>query len=191
MTDELQKKKRLIFIDTAYLDRTALGLSGFLSQKIRRPLAKADMPRFIECLTEDLQHESEWRGADVFLMFREGEQKNFEAFVPSDFERDYQGQAFTGPLGEFSFLNFPLPPAIDDAEAMHGLAKLLIEQKDYAEVLLLSDFNYAVALREELGCAKSDITLHHAMLPHSLQDDVLNIGFALMAAYDIKADEMA
>lgn len=183
--------RSLIIVDAAYTDREAIGFKAFIGSKIGRELPTAQLPALLEDVKglalygEDTKT---LRATDVFIMHEE-HTPAFTAYAPSAFA-DYEGQAFNGVQGEFSFYLFPQPSDLNPPVAMEALAELIAERKCYDDVIIISTPERATPLREAMTRLALPNTLHHAAMPFSLTDDVVNLGFPLLTAYGIDLNEL-
>ncbi|MDO4715554.1 MAG: hypothetical protein Q4A44_04685 [Bacteroidales bacterium] len=183
--------RSLIILDTAYTDREACGFKAFIAPKVGRDLPIADLP----ILLEDIKglalygdESKQLRPTDVFIMYPEAE-KSWTAFKPADFAT-YEGQAFNGHAGEFSFYLFPQPLDMNPQVAMEAMAELVAERKCYDDIIIVSTSEWATPLRDALKRLNLTNQYHHAAMPFSLTDEVVNLGFPLLSAYGIDLNEL-
>lgn len=188
---DTKELRSLIIIDVAYTDREALGFKNYIAPKVARDLPMADMALLLEDIKGLALYGDDTkmlRPTDVFIMHDEA-QPAFTAFTPAPFA-EYEGKAFNGDLGEFSFYLFPQPIDLNPQVAMEALAELVAERKCYDDIIIASTLEWVTPLREATTRLSLSNKIHHAAMPFSLTDGVVNLGFPLLTAYGIDLNEL-
>lgn len=137
--------KAVIFIDTAYLDRTGKGLSQFFSNNVLgRPLPKADFGVFINSIAFQIGLEPNKNTEEQIIMVyltREGREEKFTFCTPSDLSEDFHENCYKDTMGTFIFWSLPTLGHDTNSNAALELAQYICEEGKNSIAALVVDLN--------------------------------------------------
>ena len=171
----------VILVDADYIDKVAFDLIVNFERMLGRPIDKADMARWADCVALDGGIRPGENPVQVILIHTNSKQQ-MDNFEPSRFATDLTNKAFKDHIGEFIF----------DIDAL----QLIASQKDVKRIMVIpnaEDDHIYNKVREALKRLDDDskhITVF-AMQPMpggNFQQEIL--GYSLMAALGIKSDEI-
>ena len=193
--DGIRMSENIIIADADYMDSVAFDLIVNFERMINRPLPKADLSQWAVCVALDGGVRAGRNDVQVVLVHDEKHPK-MEYFAPSDYAHELHAQAFTDPrLGEFTLTSVACGKTISKEEYIKNVMRTLLEHEEVRRIMVIPDGNGDVwdRLRRLLHGADDDnkrITLF-AMQPMeggNFRQELL--GYALMSALGIKADEI-
>ena len=94
--------ENVILIDADYVDKVAFNLIVNFERMLNRPIPKAGMALWADCVSLDGGLREGDNQTQVVLIHSKGKQQ-MENFEPSNFATDLSGKAFKDHLGEFIF----------------------------------------------------------------------------------------
>jgi len=193
---EVTWHENVILVDGDYVDKVVFNLSVNFERMLERPVPKADVARWLECVALDggLRPETGVGGTQaIFIHARE--HGCLENFNPGDYETELNGKAFDGRLGEFSLSAYPLED-VSDADALFTeVLQLIVAQKEVKRVMVIpnaeDDYIYN-KVRDVLRNADEEkrvtVFAMQPMAGGNFRQEIL--GYSLMAALGISADEI-
>lgn len=193
--DGIRMSENIIIADADYMDSVAFDLIVNFERMINRPLPKADLSQWAVCVALDGGVRAGRNDVQVVLVHDEKHPK-MENFAPSDYAYELHAQAFTDPrLGEFTLTSVACGKTISKEEYIENVMRTLLEHEEVRRIMVIPDGNGDAwdRLRRLLHGADDDnkrITLF-AMQPMeggNFRQELL--GYALMSALGIKADEI-
>ena len=193
--DGIRMSENIIIADADYMDSVAFDLIVNFERMINRPLPKADLSQWAVCVALDGGVRVGRNDVQVVLVHDEKHPK-MENFAPSDYAHELHAQAFTDPqLGEFTLTSVACGKTISKEEYIENVMRTLLEHEEVRRIMVIPDGNGDAwaRLRRLLHGADDDnkrITLF-AMQPMeggNFRQELL--GYALMSALGIKADEI-
>ena len=193
--DGIRMSENIIIADADYMDSVAFDLIVNFERMINRPLPKADLSQWAVCVALDGGVRAGRNDVQVVLVHDEKYPK-MENFAPSDYAHELHAQAFTDPrLGEFTLTSVACGKTISKEEYIENVMRTLLEHEEVRRIMVIPDGNGDAwaRLRRLLHGADDDnkrITLF-AMQPMeggNFRQELL--GYALMSALGIKADEI-
>ena len=193
--DGIRMSENIIIADADYMDSVAFDLIVNFERMINRPLPKADLSQWAVCVALDGGVRAGRNDVQVVLVHDEKHPK-MEYFAPSDYAHELHAQAFTDPrLGEFTLTSVACGKTISKEEYIKNVMRTLLEHEEVRRIMVIPDCNGDAwdRLRRLLHGADDDnkrITLF-AMQPMeggNFRQELL--GYALMSALGIKADEI-
>ena len=191
----IRMSENIIIADADYMDSVAFDLIVNFERMINRPLPKADLSQWAVCVALDGGVRAGRNDVQVVLVHDEKHLK-MENFAPSDYAHELHAQAFTDPrLGEFTLTSVACGKTISKEEYIENVMRTLLEHEEVRRIMVIPDGNGDAwdRLRRLLHGADDDnkrITLF-AMQPMeggNFRQELL--GYALMSALGIKADEI-
>ena len=193
--DGIRMSENIIIADADYMDSVAFDLIVNFERMINRPLPKADLSQWAVCVALDGGVRAGRNDVQVVLVHDEKHPK-MENFAPSDYVHELHAQAFTDPrLGEFTLTSVACGKTISKEEYIENVMRTLLEHEEVRRIMVIPDGNGDAwdRLRRLLHGVDDDnkrITLF-AMQPMeggNFRQELL--GYALMSALGIKADEI-
>lgn len=191
-TETSQKAINIIIADADHLDRVAFDLIVNFERIINRRIPKADLALWTECVARDGGLREGAHQTQVVLV-HDADSKSLDNFAPSDFAKEIDGQAFSGPLGEFVFTVVEKVPEVGGGDLLCDTVALALEQSEMQRIMIIPDEERDYDhVRQLLRRADPDkhITLF-AMQPMpggNFRQEIL--GYSLMAALGIKGEEL-
>lgn len=185
----------VILADADYLDNMVGGYSAFFAERIGRRLPQADLAQW--CITSALDGGLEDGDNEVQVVLIHSKDKSMlDNFCPGLLAETIDGQAFRDErLGEFLLSCVPDEQVDQEAEPFFlQCARMLLDCKEVKRLVLVPDDAVCQPLLEPLLQETPQgkrVTLLVAntqdKLPHC---NVVNLGFGIMHAVGIKADEL-
>lgn len=185
-----------IIVDADYVDKVAFELIVNFERMIGRRIPPADLAKWLTCIALD-GGLREGEHAIQVVMVHDKEHLHLENFAPADYESELNAKAFRHPLlGEFTIDCYPVEEMVSKEEYMAELAKTVVNLKEVKRVMVIPDGEEGIQydlLRNALRYVDNEdkhVTLF-AMQPMpggNFRQEKL--GYSLMAALGIKADEI-
>ena len=199
MTEELQNKtewkENVILVDADYVDKVAFDLIVNFERMLGRPIPKADMAKWLECVALDggLKYPTEptepIQQTQVILLHQRQQMDNFQ---PGAFA-DLDGKAFSGPLGEFLISCVPVEEMVTAEDLFIDSMQVICNSGDVKRVMVIPDADH-IYNKVRAGLRHADDNKHitvFSMQPMeggNYRQEIL--GYSLMAALGIRADEI-
>ena len=183
--------ENIIIADADHLDCVAFDLTVNFERMLERRIAKADLARWAECIALD----GGLREGDHhthLILIHDPKKTALDNFVPANFERDINGQAFSGPLGEFTLSAIQTEESVGGDHLLCDTVTLIAAQPEVKRIMIVPDEERDYdAMRQLLRQADPEkhITLF-AMQPMpggNFRQEIL--GYSLLSALGIKASE--
>lgn len=183
--------ENVIIADAAFVDKVAFDLIVNFERMLERRIPQADMARWVECIALD-GGLREGEHQTTVILTHDKELTTLKNFVPGRFSEELDGQAFKGPLGEFTF---SVPSGEDFAssdELLLDTLQTMLQIQDVKRLMIIPDEAIYNNVREVLRKADDEkrITVF-AMQPMpggNFRQEIL--GYSLMAALGIKGEEI-
>lgn len=181
----------VVLIDAAYLDRVAEDLTRNFSRMIGRPISKADLCHWLDCIALDSGLRPGNNDLQAHFLYPK-EMKSLNYFEPSRFDDDLNGLSFDDNLGHFSLFAFPVEEVVRTDEFFLQSLTMLADAQEIKHLMVVADMK-AYGTDVVKICQQTDgkqITLF-SMEPISgegFKPEIL--GYSLMAALSISADEL-
>ncbi len=181
----------VVLVDADHLDQVAANLSAHFAAVLGRTIAKADLCHWLDCVALDSGiTPGDNRIQVVFIHKKENTQ--LAHFTPADFTAELNAQAFKDHIAEFELLSYPVEDIVSFNDFFTQSLATIADAKEVKNVAVVAD---TAAYGDEVKriCADTDgktFTLF-SMQPLEAQAFVPQIlGFSLLAALGIKADEL-
>lgn len=195
--------ENVIIADAEYIDSVAFNLIVNFERMIGRHIPPADMAQWVECIALDggVNREGAEKTETNVILVHDNKQKEMNNFNPSSFDEEYDGKAFKGDLGEFSFLSVVSDEKSETMTKLDVITDILAAMADESQVKRVMiipnleqegtlDVLMPVLRHLDRTCQDKRITLL-AMQPLTgvpCRTEIL--GYSLMAALGIRADEI-
>ena len=186
-----QWSANLILIDADYLDSVAIDLIVNFERMIGRRIPQADLCHWLNCIALDggLRQGKN----DIQVVFLHGkEKKQLLHFIPSNFETDLNGKAFTDAIGEFTLQSFPVEKVISTADFFIQSLEAAIESQDVKNIMVIADMDtYGERVKSTAVKAENKEVMLFSMQPLSGRGFLQEIlGYSLMSALGIRSEEL-
>lgn len=199
--------ENVILVDCAYMDALLTDFTAHFSQAIGRPLGKADLCHWLDCLLLDAGVNQ--GGAQTFVAFiHQPKAQELACFQPARF-KDLHEQAFQDQLGEFVMSCYPVVGLTTTSQFMIESVRAALEATDVRRLLVVADMeNYGEELcqavidaqkvladkaREEQQTYQPKSISLFTMRPSGRQitnaQEVI-LGYSAMSALGIRSDEL-
>ena len=191
---EVRWSENVILADADYIDKVAFNLIVNFERMLGRRIPQADMARWIDCVALDGGIREGEHETLVVLIHQKGKQR-LENFVPGNYE-ELNGKAFKDHLGEFAINAYPIEQLTGGEDFFKEVLELVTTQKEVKRVMVIPNLEDELInnkVRETLRRVDNEekrVTLF-AMQPlagGNYRQEIL--GYSLMAALGIKADEI-
>lgn len=199
----MQWGENVIIADAEYIDSVAFNLIVNFERMIGRHIPQADTAQWVECVAMDggVNRQDAATMETSVILVHDKKREEMNNFNPSSFAKEYDGQAFKGDLGEFSF------SAVASDETSETMTKLdimtdvlaaMADEPKVKRVMIIPNLEadgtlevlMPVLRHLDRACQDKRITLF-AMQPLTgvpCRSEIL--GYSLMAALGIRAEEI-
>ncbi|MBR5687141.1 MAG: hypothetical protein IKX36_04200 [Prevotella sp.] len=184
--------ENVIIADADHLDRVAFDLTVNFERMLERRIPRADLARWAECVVLD----GGLREGDHhthLILIHDPKKAAFDNFTPAHFENELNGQAFNGPLGEFTISAIQIEENVGGDRLLCDTVAYITAQPEVKRIMIIPDEERDYdTVRQLLRQADPDkhITLF-AMQPMpggNFRQEIL--GYSLMSALGIKGEEL-
>ena len=199
MNNELNKEVKwsanVVLADADYVDTVAFNLIVNFERMIGRRIPQADIAKWLDCIALDGGIRDGENEIQVILIHNKDKQQ-MDNFVPGNYASDLTGKAFKDHLGEFTINAYHTEGLAKSGDFFGEVLELVLAQKDVKRLMVIpnaEDASIYNNVREVLRKADDDekrVTVF-TMQPTAggnYRQEIL--GYSLMAALGIKADEI-
>lgn len=199
MNNNLQEQTKwsenVILVDADYVDKVAFSLIVNFERMIGRRIPQADFAKWIDCIALDGgiregEHETQ------VVLIHQKDKTQMGNFTPGHYTEELNGKAFKDHLGEFVINAYPLEKIAGGEDYLADALQMVAVQKEVKRIMVIPNAEDTLIynkVRETLNRLDDDdkrITVF-AMQPMpggNFRQEIL--GYSLMAALGIKADEI-
>ena len=193
--------ERVIIVDCSFMDKLLADFTAHFSQAIGRPLSKADLCHWLDCLLLDAGIDG--RGEQFVAFIHAKGAAAMEGMEPGRFA-DLNGQAFEDRLGEFVMQCYPVERITSASEFVDESLRAAMEAPGVKHILVVADMlDYGERLRESVRqrrkmletrqqpAPEQRITFFtmHPTPPSALFGEAI-LGYSVMSALGIRGDEV-
>ena len=199
MNNELNKEvkwsENVVLVDADYVDTVAFNLIVNFERMIGRRIPQADIAKWLDCVALDGGVREGENEIQVILIHQKDKQQ-MDNFVPGNYANDLSEKAFKDHLGEFTINAYQAEGFTQTGDFYNEVLELVCAQKSIKRLMVIPNAEDAAIynkVRDTLRKADDDdkrITVF-AMQPQTggnYRQEIL--GYSLMAALGIKADEI-
>ena len=187
--------ENVILIDADYVDKVAFNLIVNFERMLNRPIPKAGMALWADCVSLDGGLREGDNQTQVVLIHSKGKQQ-MDNFEPSNFATDLSGKAFKDHLGEFIFDAYPVEEdLVSQGDFFIDALQMITAQKEVKRVMVIpnaeDDYIYnkvRETLRKVDDTKRITVFAMQPMPGGNFRREIL--GYSLMAALGIKSDEI-
>lgn len=197
---ETQWSENVIIADADYIDHVAFDLIVNFERMLMRRIPPADMARWAECIALDggLRPQADGDNGQPMInliLIHDKDKTTLDNFCPTDYDREFNGKAFTGPLGEFSINSIAVNATTTKTQLLLEVVAMACSHKDVKRIMVIPNTEEGTAydeLRQLLRHCDDDkrVTLF-AMQPlpgGNFRQEIL--GYSIMHALGIKGEEL-
>ena len=192
MEKKIKFAENVILIDASYINKVGTDLKEHFEPVVQRSLPKADMALLLECMAMDAGIEGNDNEIQVIFIHEAG-LKAMTFCSPAHFADELHDKAFRGVVGEFSLYSFQTSEMAPREELFKESVQLLCESKDVKKMILVpNEFSADLDICSIISKEKIAATTVFGMNPPCTNSNIRfeMIGFALLQAYGIKAEEL-
>lgn len=187
--------ENVILIDADYVDKVAFNLIVNFERMLNRPIPKAGIALWADCVSLDGGLREGDNQTQVVLIHSKGKQQ-MDNFEPSNFATDLSGKAFKDHLGEFIFDAYPVEEdLVSQGDFFIDALQMITAQKEVKRVMVIpnaeDDYIYnkvRETLRKVDDTKRITVFAMQPMPGGNFRQEIL--GYSLMAALGIKSDEI-
>ena len=188
-----QFKENVILVDADHIDRVAFDLTVNFERMIGRRIPKADLAKWIDCVALDGGLRPKDGQQAQVVIIHSAQKKALDNFAPSSLADEINGQAFSDNLGEFVFETHVVEDIADADSLFTEALQVVCSQPEVKRLIVVPGDAIYNNVREVLRKA-DDPDKHITVLTMQpepggqFRQELL--GYSLMAALGIKADEI-
>ena len=195
LNNEVKWSENVVLADADYVDSVAFNLIVNFERMIGRRIPQADIAKWLDCIALDGGIRNGENEIQVILIHQKDKQQ-MENFVPGNYANNLSGKAFKDHLGEFTVNAYQAEGFAKAGDFFGEVLELVCAQKDIKRLMVIpnaEDASIYNKVRETLKHADDNekrITVF-TMQPTAggnFRQEIL--GYSLMAALGIKADEI-
>lgn len=195
MDKQTKWSNNVIIADADYIDKAAFDLIVNFERMIGRRIPKADMARWIECVALDGGLKEGENDTQVVLIHDKRRHK-MENFVPANYDKELNAQAFKSTLGEFTISSYPVEDMVAADDFFVHVLQTVVSQPDVHRVVVIPNAENATLydnIRQTLHFLDDDkkritVLAMQPMQGGNFRQEIL--GYSLMSALGIRADEI-
>ena len=186
MNNELNKEVKwsanVVLADADYVDTVAFNLIVNFERMIGRRIPQADMAKWLDCIALDGGIRDGENEIQVILIHNKDKQQ-MDNFIPGNYASDLTGKAFKDHLGEFTINAYHTEGLAKSGDFFGEVLELVLAQKDVKRLMVIPN--------AEDASIYNNVRAVFTMQPTAggnYRQEIL--GYSLMAALGIKADEI-
>lgn len=195
MDKQTKWSNNVIIADADYIDKVAFDLIVNFERMIGRRIPKADMARWVECVALDGGLKEGENDTQVVLIHDKRRHK-MENFVPANYDKELNAQAFKSTLGEFTISSYPVEDMVAADDFFVHVLQTVVSQPDVHRVVVIPNAENATLydnIRQTLHFLDDDkkritVLAMQPMQGGNFRQEIL--GYSLMSALGIRADEI-
>lgn len=189
-----QFKENVILADADYIDRVAFDLTVNFERMIGRQIPKADIARWADCVALDGGLREGDNDIQVVLI-HDKQHTLLKNFVPSDYGKELNGQAFKDHLGEFVFETHPVEDIVSKDDFLADALQMICSDPAVKRIMVIPDSEDSIKLSKVTQVLRQAddekrITLFAMQPLTGCQCRQELLGYSLMAALGIRGDEI-
>ena len=195
LNNEVKWSDNVVLVDADYVDTVAFNLIVNFERMIGRRIPQADIAKWLDCVALDGGVREGENEIQVILIHQK-DQQQMKNFVPGNYANDLSEKAFKDHLGEFTINAYQPEEFAKTGDFFCEVLELVCAHKNIKRLMVIpnaEDASIYNKVRETLRHADDDdkrITVF-SMQPQTggnYRQEIL--GYSLMAALGIKADEI-
>ena len=189
--------EHVILVDAEYVDKVAFDMIVNFERMLERRIPQADTAQWLECVALDgglrpQPSDITPQTSIQVVLIHEKDKQQMDNFIPGKFS-DLDGQAFTGPLGEFLISCVKVEEMVSKEDLFIDSLQIIANAAEVKRLMVVGDSDHIYnKVREALRKADPDkhITVFtmQPMDSGNFRQEIL--GYSLMAALGIKSEEL-
>lgn len=189
--------EHVILVDAEYVDKVAFDMIVNFERMLERRIPQADTAQWLECVALDgglrpQPSDTRPQTSIQVVLIHEKDKQQMDNFMPGKFS-DLDGQAFTGPLGEFLISCVKVEEMVTKDDLFIDSLQIIANAAEVKRLMVVGDSDHIYnKVREALRKADPDkhITVFtmQPMDSGNFRQEIL--GYSLMAALGIKSEEL-
>ena len=183
--------ENVILIDCDYADEVTRNLKVNYSRMLNRSIPQADLAQWLVCLSLDGGLTPGSNSIQVILVHSK-DKRRLENFIPSDYEKDIDGKAFSdSAMGEYILSALRIENLVSAEDFLFQAAETLVDAKEVKRLIFVADTaKYGERFKNLWNKVEDKAVTWLAMQPLSgkgFHSEIL--GYSLTNALGIRADE--
>jgi hypothetical protein len=189
--------EHVILVDAEYVDKVAFDMIVNFERMLERRIPQADTAQWLECVALDgglrpQTSDAQPQTSIQVVLIHDRNRQQMDNFLPGEFS-DLDGQAFTGPLGEFLISCVKVEEMVTKDDLFIDSLQIIANATEVKRLMVVGDSDHIYnKVREALRKADPDkhITVFtmQPMDSGNFRQEIL--GYSLMAALGIKSEEL-
>lgn len=189
--------EHVILVDAEYVDKVAFDMIVNFERMLERRMPQADTAQWLEYVALDgglrpQTSDAQPQTSIQVVLIHDRNRQQMDNFLPGKFS-DLDGQAFTGPLGEFLISCVKVEEMVTKDDLFIDSLQIIANAAEVKRLMVVGDSDHIYnKVREALRKADPDkhITVFtmQPMDSGNFRQEIL--GYSLMAALGIKSEEL-
>ena len=182
----------VMLIDASYINKVGIGLADYFSKQMGRALPKADLPLLLECMAMDAGIQPGDNEVQFFFV-SDGHMTGMKFCLPSRLADEIHGNAFRGPVGEFSLYAFQPSGLATVEELFMETLQLIDEAKEVLRIVMVPDEDtYGHLAWQYADGMQGDKVVAFGMKPLETGKRFRfeTLGYPLLKSYGIRPDDL-
>ena len=189
--------EHVILVDAEYVDKVAFDMIVNFERMLERRIPQADTAQWLECVALDgglrpQTSDAQPQTSIQVVLIHDRNRQQMDNFLPGEFS-DLDGQAFTGPLGEFLISCVKVEEMVTKDDLFIDSLQIIATATEVKRLMVVGDSDHIYnKVREALRKADPDkhITVFtmQPMDSGNFRQEIL--GYSLMAALGIRSEEL-
>ena len=192
---DIKWSENVMVVDADYVDKVAFNLIVNFERMLGRPIPKADLAKWVDCVALDGGIRPGKQETQVVLLHKK-DNRQMENFRPGNYDNNLTGKAFNDHLGEFLINAYSAEDLVDDTQLLLDILQLVCAQKAVKRVMIIPNaeseviYNKVRAILNQVEDEEKRMTLFamQPMMGGNFRQEIL--GYSLMAALGIRSEEI-
>ena len=192
---DIKWSENVMVVDADYVDKVAFNLIVNFERMLGRPIPKADLAKWVDCVALDGGIRPGKQETQVVLLHKK-DKLQMENFMPGNYDNNLTGKAFNDHLGEFLINAYSAEDMVDDTQLLLDILQLVCAQKAVKRVMIIPNaeseviYNKVRAILNQVEDEEKRMTLFamQPMMGGNFRQEIL--GYSLMAALGIRSEEI-
>lgn len=192
---DIKWSENVMVVDADYVDKVAFNLIVNFERMLGRPIPKADLAKWVDCVALDGGIRPGKQETQVVLLHKK-DKLQMENFMPGNYDNDLTDKAFNDHLGEFLINAYSAEDLVDDTQLLLDILQLVCAQKAVKRVMIIPNaeseviYNKVRAILNQVEDEEKRMTLFamQPMMGGNFRQEIL--GYSLMAALGIRSEEI-
>ena len=189
--EKTEYTENVILVDADFLDHVTFDLIVNFERMIDRRIDAGDLCHWLDCIALDGGLRPGDNHVEVYFV-HDGAHATLANFQPDDMEKDINGKAFQTEHGEFVMAACPTMDKISTAAILRELTQSALQKDGVQRIVVVAEPDTAADDLRQLcrDAHGKDVTLITMEETGGRGFGWENLGFSVMAALHIRADEL-